>query len=240
MSFAFPSRVSQAVLALLAVAALSGTSNAQGDNSRVHLCGQGTTQYSPRSGDKCPDGSDVRRSLALPHSVYPSKVRYETWGLVLHILVTKDGLRLFPRPRDVPHYTEHTDRVVLHPGHPKSFEWKLSQTVEIFSGRSLAELSWDEDSDPNFRVLSLARARERNDPYPAQLYVPKSGERVLFICAVPFLVLRDGTLNDPRCAVRDFTDPSNDNIEFSLRRSSLSNWRQYSTWLWEYVNRASE
>lgn len=207
---------------------------------KVVLCGRGTTAYSQTSVKGCPEGLKARRVLSFPRGVYNIGAEFETWGVILNIIVTDSGLRFLPRSRDLALAVEQTDTVFLFPDAALSFEGQINSTVKIFSGRELNELTWHDAEEPDLRILTLPPPFVKEGvSYPTHLYAPRSGERIYFICAAPVLIDRQGRRGDPRCSVEDFTDPSGDHLRYALRRSSMGEWRKYSKWLWNYINAAS-
>jgi hypothetical protein len=218
----------------------------------VDLCDTGMDRIPVKEGElRCPDGHKVRRRLLIPSNV--SKGDHQkladgrniaSWGLFLSILLTDDGLMFQPKPSTLKHSDIDADTILLHAGWLGKFDFELRRAVEGLSSQTWRDAprrkivyTWDDDSDPDFRIFEAKENTEETGFAPLllpRLYIPKSGDHIFFQCVGP--VLYQGKLTDPRCAVHDFVDPEGDQLKYSLRYNRLKDWRRYSTWLWNFVS----
>lgn len=210
----------------------------------VVLCDTGMARE-PSGADqaKCPDGQNIRRTLRIPVSVNktgyakgPDGRNYESWGVWMSLLVTDSGLRSLRQMPGMNRSDIHTDTVLLQAGWVGLYEFKLNQTITLLAtapwesegGRKI-EYVWDRAGDPNFDLFEARESSDGPNGEPRllpRLLVPKSGEHIFFQCTGP--VLHRGTPTDPLCAVRDFSDRSDDSLSYSLKFSRLDDWRRYS------------
>jgi hypothetical protein len=216
----------------------------------VDLCDTGMDRIPLKEGDRhCPNGHKVRRTLLIPGNVNMTPHQkgadgrtYDTWGIFLSVLLTDHGLKF--QPSSLKRSEIEADTILLHAGWTGLFDFELKRSVEALSGRTWSDAprrklvyTWNDDSDPDFRIFEARENTEETGLVPLllpRLLVPKSGDRIFFQCMGP--ALYKGKPLDPSCAVHDFADPEGDQLKYQLRYSRLKDWRRYSTWLWNFVS----
>jgi hypothetical protein len=152
--------------------------------------------------------------------------------------LTKDGIAGRFRAIWLKHPYVQSNFVTLHPGWPGLFDYELKRIVDANlrddSGTSPA---WNDDLDPEFRILDgeLSKTARTTGMRPI-LLIPKSGEHIIFLCWDEARRPSEVAI-DPVCDVRDMVGgPEQDQLKYQLYRSQLKNWRQYSNWLWNFLD----